>query len=81
MTLLSIFSGGLWFIPLLTLAGSLLFGYKGYKASKSNSTQQSGTVTNDNTGNVPFLKTGYGIFSIILAVATVVIIIAMNGDK
>lgn len=80
-TLLSIFSGGLWLIPLLTLTGTAIFGYKGYKASKSNSTQQTPSGTKDNTGNVPFYKTGFGILSILCFLATIAIVLLMVGDR
>lgn len=82
MNLLSAFAGGLWIIPLLTITGAIFFGYKGYRASRSGSTVQNrdGSTT-ESTVNVPFYKTGYGVFCIILVLATIAIIIIMNNEK
>lgn len=78
--------GGLWIIPLLTFAGSIIFLYQSYKASKSNSTTQvkagdGSYYTKDNTGNVPIYKIGRFYFAVALFVATVVILLAMYSDK
>lgn len=53
------FGGGLWIVPLIPIALAVMFIYKAYKASKSNSTQQGMHDTRDNTGNVPIWQTGY----------------------
>lgn len=82
MTLLSIFGGGLFIIPLLTLGGAIWFGYVAYKAHNSNSTKsdrEKGII--DNTGNVPYWQIGQAWFSAILFLATIVIVAAMISDK
>ena len=82
MNLPSWLGGGLWIIPLLTFAGSMIFLYQAYKASKSNSTTQLGDGrTLDNTGNVPIYKVGRFYFSVALFVATIVILLVMYGDR
>lgn len=82
MTLLGWLGGGLWIIPLLTLGGAAVFGYLGYKSSKSGSTVQNrdGSIT-ESKENVPFYKTGFGVFSILLVIATIVILIMMYSDR
>jgi len=77
----SVWSKGLWLVALLPFLGSLWFFYTAYVASKSNSTQQSGVVTSDNTGNVPMYKTGRFLFGVVLLVATIVIIWVVNSNK
>lgn len=81
MNLLSAFGGGLIIIPLLTFIGAIICGVLGLKASKSNSTTQTPGGTIDNTGNVAWYKTGYGVFSIILTVVTGVIVIWMYNER
>lgn len=86
MTLLSIFGGGLFIIPILLLIGAGIFLYQTIKASKSNSTTQvdSGTPNvhvEDNTGNIPFYKIPQFIFVVILAIAAIVSVIMMISDK
>lgn len=82
MYLLSALGGGLWIIPLITGLGALYSAYRGYKASKSGSftIDQYGN-RKDSDVNVSYFKTGGGVFSIILAVATIVFIIWMNSEK
>ena len=78
----SVWQEGLWIIPTVTGLGALLFFYFAYRASRSNSTQQiPGRGKVDNTGNVPIYKTGFFVFSMILVLATIVIIFAVSGDK
>lgn len=77
----SVWAGGLFILPILTLAGAAFFYWKAYKASKSNSTTQHGTTIEDNTGNVPIHKTGWFIFSMGLLIATIAIIWMVNSDK
>ena len=72
MELLNIFnSGGLWIIPLICLIGGIIFLMQAYAASKSDSTTQVGGTVLDNTGNVPFYKTGQFVFAIILFLAAI----------
>lgn len=78
----SVWAGGLFLIPSITLAGALIFGYQAYVASRSNSTTQDkdrGII--DNTGDVPIYKLGKFYFAVALFVATIVIIIMVNADK
>lgn len=81
MTLLGIFGGGLWFIPLVTLLGAAWSFYRGYRSSKSNSTDQEGNKVFDNTGNVEIWKTSGFVYGSILTVATICIILLMAADK
>lgn len=83
MQLLSWLGGGLWIIPLITTIGTLWFGVLGYKSSKSGSgyNDQSTGKWVDTPGNIPFLKTGYGKFSVALGIATIVILILMFSDR
>ncbi len=79
MQLLSVFGGGLFIIPAITLFGAIFFGYKAFVSSKSGSTQQDINGTKNVDGNT--INKGYLIFSIICLVATIAIIIAMVSDK
>ncbi len=86
MYLLQTWGGGLFLLPVITVIGAIIFFIQAYKASKSNSTTQVGTGTSDsrvvdNTGNVPITKTGQFWFAVVLAIATIVIIIMVNADK
>lgn len=81
ITLLSALGGGLFLIPLLTLAGAVVFGYQAYKASKSGSTITDQFGTKESDENVPLWNIGQFWFSVALVVATIVITIMMIGDK
>ena len=81
MTLLSAFGGGLWIIPLLLILASAWSAYRGYRSSKSNSTTQTRSGTIDNTGNVSFLKTSGGVFSLIFLAAAIIVTILMINDR
>jgi hypothetical protein len=70
--------GGLIIIPILTGLGALIFGYKTFVSSNSGSTQQTPYGTKEG-GNV--VNKGYLIFTAILTIATIIIIIMINGDK
>ena len=78
----SVWAGGLWIIPTVTALACIWFTYLSVKASKSNSTQQlpSGK-TLDNTGNVPVYKMGKFYFAVGFLLATIAIVIIVNGDK
>lgn len=82
MNLLSVFGGGLWIIPIGLFLGAAYSAYRGYRSSKSGSTYQNpdGTTSSSNI-NVPFYKTGGGVFSIILTLALIAVIILMVNDK
>lgn len=82
----SVWAGGLWVLPWLTAIGSVIFFVLAYLSSKSNSTTQrntgsAGAYVEDNTGNVPIYKLGFFWFGVILAVATIIIIIWVNAEK
>lgn len=78
----SVYQGGLWIVPALTLAGAALFGYQAYKGSISGSKIiENGSVTPKEGGNVPIWKFGQFWFSVALAVATIIILFMINGDK
>jgi hypothetical protein len=78
----SVWSEGLWILPWLTGLGAAFFGYKTYKAATSGSiiTHADGT-TEESDENVPFYKTGWFYFAAGLLVATIAIILSVNGDK
>lgn len=79
----SVWSGGLFIIPIITSIGSAIFFYQAYKSYKSNSTITNpiGGAVTDNTGNVPIYKLGKFWFGVALALATIVVVIMVNGDK
>lgn len=81
MTLLSVFGGGLWIIILIGVIGTSIAAYFGLRSSRSGSQQQTpgGQVYSDK--NIPFYKTGGGVFAIILFIATIVAVIVMINDK
>lgn len=81
MNLLSAFGGGLWIIPVGFLLAALYSAYRGYRSSKSNSTTQTPGGTIDNTGNVSYLKTGGGLFSLIFLAAALVSFLLINSDR
>ena len=78
----SVFQGGLWLVPTLTALGAAIFGYQAYKGSKSGSNLiEAGATTPKEGGNVPIWKFGQFWFSVTLIVATLIILVAINGDK
>lgn len=79
----SVWAGGLWIIPLVTIIGSAIFFYKAYRSSKSGSNKilPNGGISNEEGGNVPIYQLGFFWFSVILAVATGIIIWMVNSDK
>lgn len=81
MNLLSAFGGGLWIIPVGLLLAAAWSAYRGVRSSNSNSTTQIPGGTLDNTGNVPYLKTGGGAFSIIFLLAAIVSFFLINSDR
>jgi hypothetical protein len=82
MNLLSSFGGGLWIIPVGLFLAAAYSAYRGYLSSKSNSVQQlPGGGYKENTGNVPFYKTGGGVFCIGFTLALIGVIIWMIRDR
>lgn len=81
MNLLSAFGGGLWLIPLGLLIGAVWSAYRGIKYSSSGSQQQTGGGQTYSDKNVPFHKTGAGLFSIILFVLFIGAVIWMISEK
>jgi hypothetical protein len=81
--LLSIFSGGLWVIDLLLLAGAAGFFRAAYKASKSGSVV-GGSYTNPkreySDENMPIYKINLFWFSVAFVVAEVVTIFLRAAD-
>ena len=67
----SVWAGGLWLAPLLTGIGTVVFGLLTLTSSTSGTVGKKG-----NTFNV-----GYGIFTVCLLIATIVIIWMVNADK
>jgi hypothetical protein len=80
-TLLSVFGGGLWFIPLALTVSALYSFYRGYKQSKSGSLESIGGRPTPSNTNVPFWKCPATIFGYIFTLATIAVIILMYQDK
>lgn len=81
MTLLSVFAGGLWIIPLITFFGGIYSFYRAYRQHNSNSTQSTKDGIKDNTGNVPYTQIGAFWYGVGLVLSTIVIVILMVNDK
>lgn len=84
----SVWSDGVWILPLLTTIGAIIFFYRTFRASKSNSDQQvwenGQPITKHNTGNVkPGHEGNKGnlIFAIGFTLATIVIILVQNLER
>lgn len=78
----SVYSGGLWIIPVICLLGALKFWYDTYKAIHSGSKQQvPGGGTKYSDENVKFYRVGRFWLGAALFVAMIVSIILINGDK
>lgn len=79
----SVWADGLFIIPILTGLGSVWFGYKAWVAHNSGSwvIGPNGERTNKEGGKIPFTKIGWTWFSLGLLVATIVIVLMVNGDK
>lgn len=76
------FEGGLFIIPLLTLAAAIYSAVRGWRSSHSGSivTNPDGS-TAESVVNVSYFQTGGGIFSLIFLAATIGIIIWMRRDR
>lgn len=77
----SVWGKQLWMLPLLTIAGALIFLLKAYKASKSGSKVGQGNQTVYSDKNIPIYKIPFFWYGAVLIVATLVIIISVNGSK
>ena len=79
----SVWQAGLWIIPVITIIGSIIFGWLTYKSatSGSNTYDSRGAKTGIDGGDVPFYKIGWFYFSAGLFIATIVIVIMVNSDK
>lgn len=78
MTLLSVFGGFLWVIPVGLLLAGLYSLSRAYRASKSGSKKQGGA----DGGNLPIYKTGAPFwFGVVLVAAAVFAFISMLSDK
>lgn len=81
----SVWSGGLFILPLLTVIGAAIFGYQAYKAHNSGFTQQVkdfnaegkliGVRTVEGDEKIPYYKIGQFWFSVALVVATIIIVV------
>jgi len=83
MEKLTIFSGGLWLIDLLCIGGAIVFLYFALKASKSGSVtggSSSNPTRQYSKENVPWYKTGQGVFAIILIVAEIISVIVRSAE-
>ncbi len=79
---LTIWSGGLFIIDILLIGGAVTFLYFALKASKSGSVTGR-TVDNplqESDINVPWYKTGQGVFAIILFLAEIVSVFIRKGE-
>ena len=74
----SVWSEGLWILPWLTGLGSAFFFYQSYRAVKSGSIK--GWKQNADE-KFKFYKSGKFWFGIILLAATIVIVLAVIGDR
>lgn len=72
MQLLSAFGGGLIVIPILILAGIIIFTISGIRSSKSGSTSG---------GNISFVKTWQFVFALILTAALIGVTIWMYNER
>ena len=83
----SVWAKELWLAPTLTGIGSLIFGIAAIIGSKSNSTTRIPGAPGqpdqilDNTGNIPIYKFGQFWFSVVLALATLVIVLMVSIGK
>lgn len=78
----SVWQGGLWVIPTLTLAGAAWFGYRTYVIHYGGSNIiEAGAVTDKEGGNIPIYQLGQFWYSVTLFVATLIIIFMVNSDK
>lgn len=77
----SVWQDFMWVIPTMTGIGAVIFGVLAYKSSKSNSKWNPNLGRTGDAGNVPIYKLGYFVFSMILVVATIIIIFMVTGDK
>lgn len=77
----SVWSEGTWLVPLFPFVGAVIFGVIAWRKSKSGSEQQTVHGIKSYKENVPIYKIGQFWFSVILLIATVVIIALQNASK
>jgi len=81
----SVWQAGLWIIPWVTGLGALWTLYRAYRASRSGSwrwvKKDKVWFKEESDINVPIYKVPQFVWFVILAVATIVIIIMVNSDK
>lgn len=80
----SVWQGGLWIIPALTLIGATVFGYRAYKSSKSGSIhvdKETGKITDQSDINVPIYKSGSFYFAIAFLVATLIMTCTIVSER
>lgn len=71
----SVWSGGMWIALLLTIGGTLGFGYSAYKSSKSGSTiYVEGQGETESNENVPLYKIGTFWYAVVSFIATLILI-------
>jgi hypothetical protein len=78
----SVWQGGTWILPTITILATIFFGYKTYKASTSGSNIiESGAITDKEGGNVPFYETGWFYFAVGSLIASVFIIANVISNR
>jgi hypothetical protein len=77
----SVWSMQMWMAPTLTAIGAALSGWAAYRSWKSGTTVYSDWKYHDEKGRIPLYKIGFFWYSVVLTVATIVIIIAVNWEK
>jgi len=70
-----------WLVPLFPFIGAVIFGIVAYRKSKSGSEQQTPGGYKSYKANVPLYKIGQFWFSVVLLIATAVIIAVQNAAK
>lgn len=81
---IGVFSEGLWVIPTLTAVGAGIFWWLTYREWKEGGTGGwvgfPGKWVEDNT-RFPFYKASFFIYGVVLTLATIGIIIGINGSR
>lgn len=77
----SVWSGGLWMIPLITSIGSAIFFYFAYKSSTSGSVIQTTQGEEKSDKNVPIYKIGTFWYGVTCLMATLLIILNVISNR
>ena len=77
----SVWQGGLWLLPTVTLTASLFFLGLAYFASRSGSWWWQNHRIKESKENIPIIKVPFFIFFIVLLIATIVIAIVVNSER